>query len=74
MRIFSIQGFRFFDSSIDIVLIFEFNHDLTIMKMTIFEKSITCILKMNQHYILTIDYNSALNISIRCNHSVPVYF
>lgn len=37
MGLFSIQGFRFFDSSIDIVLAFEFGHDTTILKMRIFD-------------------------------------
>ena len=38
MRIFLIQGFRLFDSSIDIVLTFEFGHYITILKMAIFDK------------------------------------
>ena len=33
-----IHGFRLFDSSIGIVLTFEFGHDITIMKMAIFDK------------------------------------
>ena len=35
---FSIQGFRLFNSLIDIVLIFEFGHDISILKVTIFGK------------------------------------
>ena len=36
-RISSIQGFRLFYSLIDIILTFEFGHDITILKMTIFD-------------------------------------
>ena len=38
MRIFSIQGFRVFDGSIVIVLTFEYDHDITILKIAIFDK------------------------------------
>ena len=38
VRIFSIQGFRLFDISIDMVLTFEFGHDITILKMAIFNQ------------------------------------
>ena len=38
MRTFLIQGFRLFNSSINIVLTFEFNHNITILKMAIFDK------------------------------------
>ena len=37
-RIFSIQCFQLFDSSIDIVSTFEFGHDITILKMPIFNQ------------------------------------
>ena len=32
------QGFQLFDSSIDIVLTFDFGQDITILKMAIFDK------------------------------------
>ena len=35
MRLFLIQGFRLFDTSIDIVLTFEFGHNITVLKMAI---------------------------------------
>ena len=40
MRIFSKQGFRLFDSSINIHLesIFELSYDITILKIAIFDK------------------------------------
>ena len=38
MRIFSIQGFWLFDSLIDIVLTFEFGHDIAVLKMAIFDE------------------------------------
>ena len=38
MRIFSIQGFRLFDGSVDIVLTFEIGHDITVLRMAIFNK------------------------------------
>ena len=38
MIIFSIPGSQLFDSSIDIVLTFEFGHDVMILKMAIFDK------------------------------------
>ena len=37
--IFSIQGFRSCDSSIDPVLIFEFGNDIMILKMAFFDKA-----------------------------------
>ena len=36
------QGFRLFNSSIDIVLTFQLGHDITILKMAIFYK-VDCI-------------------------------
>ena len=36
MGIFPIHSFQLFDSLIDIVLTFEFGHDITILKMAIF--------------------------------------
>ena len=38
VRIFSIQCFQLFDSLIDTALTFEFGHDITILKMAIFDK------------------------------------
>ena len=38
LSIFSIQGFRLIEYSIDIVLTFEFGHNITISKMAIFNK------------------------------------
>ena len=40
MRIFSKQGFRLFDSSINIhvVSLFELGYDITILKIAIFDK------------------------------------
>ena len=38
VRKLSIHGFRLFDSSIDIVLSFEFRHDISILQMVIFVK------------------------------------
>ena len=38
MRKYSTWGFQFFDNSIDTVLNFEFCQDITIWKMTIFDK------------------------------------
>ena len=38
VRKFSIQDFSLFGSSIDVVLTFEFGHDITILKMAIFDK------------------------------------
>ena len=47
VRIFSIQGFRLFDSSIEIILTFEFGHNITILKMAIFDK--VDYIEINQH-------------------------
>ena len=47
MRIFLIQGFQLFTSSIDTVLTFEFGHNITILKMAIFDK--VDYIEMNQH-------------------------
>ena len=55
MRIFLIQGFRLFDSSIDIVLTFEFGHDIMILKWQFSIKSI--ILILNQHFFKVIMEN-----------------
>ena len=38
MRIFSIQGFQLFDGAVDIVLTFEIGHDITMLRMAIFNK------------------------------------
>ena len=38
VRLFSIQGFRLFNSSTNIVLTFELGHDITILKMAIFDE------------------------------------
>ena len=38
MRIFLIQGFRVINGSIVIVLTFEYDHDITILKIAIFDK------------------------------------
>ena len=38
VKIFLIQGFRLFDSSIDTVSTFEFGHDITILKMVYLDK------------------------------------
>ena len=38
VRIFLIQGFLLFDSSLGIVLTFEFGHDIIILKMAIFDR------------------------------------
>ena len=38
VRIFSIQGFRLFDSSINILLTFEFGHYISTLRMAIFDK------------------------------------
>ena len=37
-KIFLIQGSRLIDSSFDIVLTFDFGHDITIIKMAMFDK------------------------------------
>ena len=38
VRIFSIQCLQLFNSLIDTVLTFEFGHDITILKIAIFDK------------------------------------
>ena len=38
VRIFLIQGFCLFESLIDIVLTFEFGHDIPTLKMAIFDR------------------------------------
>ena len=38
MRIFLIQGLRYSDNSIDMVLTFKFGYDITIMKTVLFDK------------------------------------
>ena len=50
MRIFLIQGFRLFDSSIDIVLTFEFGHTITLLKMAIFHKVDYIEIEPAHHY------------------------
>ena len=65
VRIFSIQGFRLLDSSIDIVFIFEFGHGITILKMVIFDiKSIILILNQNYSALVSSDYSF---INLCCN-------
>ena len=37
VTLFSIQGFQLFNNSIDIVLAFEFGHEITILRTAIFD-------------------------------------
>ena len=52
VRILSIQGFRLFDSAIDIILTFGFGHDIVILKMAIFVNSSYIDIEPAQQYTL----------------------
>ena len=57
VTLFSIQGFQLFDSSIDIVLAFEFGHEITMLGTAIFD---------------IVDYKLKFTHTITVNFIVPI--